>query len=151
VPNPTSSSYPGSDQEHETAIASAEAAAKASALRSAAPLLDLQVLEDMERDFPDSTVAERFAEDFCATLEGKLERLTTALESRDAVNAQDAVLSLTSSAAMVGALRLNQAARAAERHIATDQLEAAARSLPLLQACGAETQQELQRTYLTRR
>lgn len=151
MPNPTSSSFQGSDQEHETATAPTDAAAQASALRSAAPLLDLQVLEDMERDFPDSAVTERFAGDFCATLEAKLERLTTALECNDAAGAHDAVLSLTSSAAMVGARRLNQAALTTEKHVAADDLRAAGRSLPLLRACGAETQQELQRAYLNRR
>jgi len=139
-----SSSFPGSHQEYRTA-----APAGISVLGTAAPLLDRRVLEDMERDFPDSTVVARFADDFCATLQGKLDRLGAALGGGDRVDAHDAVLSLTSSAAMVGAQRLSQAARATERQIAAGDLEAAARSLALLCGCGIETRQELQRTYLT--
>lgn len=129
----------------------AAAVAEVSAPGTAAPLLDPRVLQDMERDFPNSTVVERFAHDFCDTLGAKLDRLSTSVASGDVQAAQDAVLSLTSSAAMVGAQRLCQAARSAERQIAAADLEAAGRALPLLRACSAKTQQELERTYVTRR
>ncbi len=101
----------------------------------------------MERDFPGTSVVERFARDFAETLVGKLDRLEFRVAEGDPTRAEDAVLSVTTSAAMVGATRLTHAAIATQRLIAADDLEGAQRSVALLRACAADTICELQETY----
>lgn len=102
----------------------------------------------MEGDFSDADVVKRFARDFSTSLEEKMDRLDLRLQADDATGAYDAVLSLTTSSAMVGAERLAQAARVLQRMIAADDLAGARRSTALLRACGAETLRELQEQYL---
>lgn len=101
----------------------------------------------MERDFVDTAVVTRFAHDFRASLDGKIDRLQTRIRDGDAIGAADAVLSVTTSAAMVGARRLGQAALVIQRLVASHDLEGAERSLTLLRACGAETSRELEALY----
>ena len=98
----------------------------------------------MQRDFSDPTAVRQFARDFCADLPVKLDRLDLRLADGDAVGAEDAVLSVTTSAAMVGASRLGQAGRATRRLIRTGNLEGARRTVTLLRACAADTVRELQ-------
>lgn len=105
------------------------------------------VLEDMRSDFDDPAVVSRFAHDFCATLEGKIDRLDVRLQGGDAMGAADAVLSVTTSSAMVGAVRLTQASLRMQRLIAADDLDDALISLALLRACAADTVTELERVY----
>ncbi|MHA7240247.1 hypothetical protein [Arthrobacter sp. TMS1-12-1] len=114
---------------------------------TAAPLVDPTVLADMVRDFSDPAVVARFAQDFCATLEGKIERLESRLRDGDAPGAEDAVLSVTTSALMVGAVRLHHAARATHRLIGAADIEGARRTLALLHACAAGTLRELRAGY----
>lgn len=102
----------------------------------------------MERDFAGTTVVASFVRDFSATLTGKIDRLDARLHARDTTAASDAVLSVTTSAAMVGAERLTQAAQATRRLIGDDDLDAALRSVAALRACAAETVRELQERYL---
>ncbi len=105
----------------------------------AAQLLDPDVLRDMRRDFSDPSVVERFARDFCDSLAGKIDRLDGRLQDDDAMGAEDAVLSVTTSATMVGAVRLAQAAGATQRSIRAGSLEDARRSVARLRACAADT------------
>lgn len=116
----------------------------------AAPLLDLRVLRDMEQDFADPSVVERFAQDFLATLEEKIGRLALRLQEGDETGAQDALLSLTTSSVMVGAERLTQAALTVQRFISAGDLDEGRLSFALLRACAAETEDELRNTYLKR-
>lgn len=101
----------------------------------------------MERDFADPAVVRRFAHDFSSTLEQKIDRLEWRLRAGDITGAEDAVLSVTASAAMAGAVRLSQAALATQRLLATDGLDGALRSMALLRACAAETLHALQGMY----
>lgn len=101
----------------------------------------------MERDFADVGVVQQFVRDFSATLEQKLDRLAVHLDEGDPLGAYDAVLSIATSAAMVGALRLTQAAFASERLIEANDLNGAQRSLSALRACGADTVNALRGTY----
>lgn len=105
------------------------------------------VLEDMRSDFDDPAVVNRFAHDFCSTLGGKIDRLDVRLRGGDAMGAADAVLSVTTSSAMVGAVRLTQAALRMQRLIAADDLDEALHSLALLRACAADTVAALGRSY----
>ncbi|MDN4610339.1 hypothetical protein [Arthrobacter burdickii] len=138
---------PGQRQDGGTVPPLNDADPAANAPGKAAPLLDPAVLRDMERDFPGTSVVERFARDFAETLVGKLNRLDLRFGEGDAPRAEDAVLSVTTSAAMVGATRLTHAAIATQRLIAADDLEAAQRSVALLRACASDTIRELQEIY----
>ncbi|MFJ6000822.1 hypothetical protein [Arthrobacter sp. NPDC092385] len=124
-----------------------EALPGAGASGTAAPLLDPGVLRDMEGDFADPSVVGRFARDFSSTLEQKIDRLDQRMRAGDASGTEDAVLSVTTSAAMAGAVRLGHAALATQRLIATDGLDGARRSMPLLRACAADTIHALQDLY----
>ena len=113
----------------------------------AAPLVDPSVLGDMARDFSDPAVVLRCVRDFSATLEGTLERFELGIEAGDATGAEDAVLSVTTSAMMAGAVRLDQAARAVQRMITAHDLDGARRAIALLRACAADTLGELRAGY----
>ncbi len=112
----------------------------------AAPLLVAAVLEEMKGDFSDPTVVARFARDFCSSLEAKIDRLDLRLQDGDMTATADAALSLTTSAAMVGAVRLGQLALSIQRSITAESFDDAQGALDLLRACGAEPVAELQRT-----
>ena len=115
--------------------------------KQAAQLVDPSVLIDMERDFSDVSVVGRFASDFCDSLEGKIDRVERSLEADDAIGASDAALSVTTSAVMVGAPRLAQAAVATQRLATDGHLSAARRSIAVLRACAADTVRETQAGY----
>lgn len=112
-----------------------------------APLLDPAVLRTMAGDFTDASVVARFAGDFAASLDHKLDRLDRRIQDGDATGAEDAALSVTTSTALVGALRLNEAALATRRLIAADDLDGAQRCMALLRACAADTLRELEGHY----
>ncbi len=114
---------------------------------STTPLVDPTVLADMARDFSDPAVVSRFARDFSGTLEGKVERLERRIGDGDAAGAEDAVLSVLTSAMMVGAVRLHHAARAVRGRIASDDLDGARHAAVLLRGCAAETLAELRDAY----
>jgi hypothetical protein len=148
VPTHPTPPRPGQPQDAGTAPPHSEAVPAPNEHGKAAPLIDPDVLRDLECDFPDPSVVERFARDFSGTLAGKIDRLDLRIRDGDAMGAEDAVLSVTTSSAMVGAMRLNRAALATGRLIAADDLAAAQRSVALLRACAADTIRELYDTYL---
>ncbi|WP_146069651.1 hypothetical protein [Arthrobacter sp. B0490] len=113
----------------------------------AVQVLDPRVLQEMERDFSDPAAVHRFARDFCAGLAGKIDRLDLRIAEGDPRGAEDAVLSVTASSAMVGALRLVQAGRTTHRLIVAGNLDGARRTVALLRACAAGTVSELRDIY----
>jgi HPt (histidine-containing phosphotransfer) domain-containing protein len=143
VPIPSTPPSPGQHQDHGPAPLGVEAVTVPVAPGKAAQLLDPAVLRDMQRDFSDAATVRQFARDFCADLPGKIDRLDHRLTEGDAAGAEDAVLSVTTSAAMVGAPRLGQAGRATLRLITTGDLEGARRTVTLLRACADDTVREL--------
>lgn len=135
----------------DSSAASPHDDAAAGAPNAPAQLVDLSVLQEMERDFLDTSVVERFARDFSATLDGKIDRLHLRIQDGDRTARQDAVRSVATSASMIGAARLTQAALAMEQHMAAGDVEAAQRSIALLRACGVDTVRALHATYLADR
>lgn len=116
---------------------------------SSTPLLDPSVLQDMEREFSDSGVVPRFARDFSVSLGDKIDRLERRLEDGDVLAARDAVVSLSTSADMVGAGRLGELARAALDVLSDPGSDAGANLLLItrLRTCAAETLRELELSY----
>lgn len=113
------------------------------------PLLNPSVLQDMEREFSDSGVVPRFARDFSVSLGDKIDRLDSRLLDGDVLAAQDAVISLSTSADMIGAERLGEVARAALDVLFNPGSDAGANLLLItrLRTCAAETLRELEISY----
>lgn len=132
------SSSPGEPRETGAAVGS-DAAPASAVPAGTAPLLEPEALQEMERDFSDTTVVERFAREFASTLVPRLDRLAERIGQGDALGAQDAVLSIASSAAMIGAVRLAGLARAVQRLLVEDDLDGASGSLGALRTCGDDT------------
>lgn len=113
------------------------------------PLLNPSVLRDMEREFADSAVVPRFARDFSVSLGDKIDRLDSRLRAGDVLAAQDAAVSLSTSADMIGAERLGEVARAALDILLPPGSDAGANLLLItrLRTCAAETLRELELSY----
>lgn len=114
------------------------------------PLINPQVLLDLERELDDPAPALAFARDYVASWAGRSAKLAAAVERQDPEAALDAVLSIKNASAMVGAARLAQLAIELESVIRRQDMAAAAAALPLLQACGEQTVAALRSGYLAR-
>lgn len=136
---------PGQHQADGVALPPSDGAQVAGAPGKAAPLFDPSVLDDMRADFSDSAVVGQFARDFCASLEGKIDRLERRMQAGDTTGAVDGVVSVSTSAAMVGAVRLTQVALGIQRLMAEDKPDDARHSLALLRACATDTVAEIRR------
>lgn len=112
------------------------------------PLVDLAVLSELESQLNDALPARAFARDYIAGFEKRYLRLCTSIGDRDSAGALDAVLSLRNSSTMVGAARLAAMAAGIEAAVVSEDLDAARRTLPLIERCGLETIGELESCYL---
>ncbi len=112
------------------------------------PLVDLAVLSELESQLNDPLPARAFARDYIAGFEERYLRLGNSIGNRDSAGALDAALSLHNSSSMVGAARLAALAAAVEAAVASEELDAARRILPLIEKCGLETIGELESGYL---
>ena len=73
---------------------------------AALPVLDLDVLHELEEDMGSTGIAHSFARDYISIWDKRRTYLEASVEDDDAEAAMDAVLSLKNSALMVGAARL---------------------------------------------
>jgi hypothetical protein len=115
---------------------------------ASAPLVDPAALQDLGAQLDSPAVAKGFARDYARMWDQRYRSLASALERGDLAASMDAVLSLKTSSAMVGGLRLAQLAGELE-----DALRAAdiAHALSLLRDVaerGDETVDELQFSYV---
>ncbi|WDF32967.1 Hpt domain-containing protein [Arthrobacter agilis] len=111
------------------------------------PLLAPDVLAEMDADFGDPAVVVRFVRDFRSILPSRVERLERRLDDGDPGGAEDAALSLATSSAMVGAVRLERISRSVQHALEEDGLDAARRSLDPLRLCATETLGEMLRLW----
>ncbi|WP_127131093.1 Hpt domain-containing protein [Georgenia sp. SYP-B2076] len=95
-------------------------------------------LRDLGDDVGDD-VAHGFAARYLSMLEGRVDRLRTAVEHDDAVTAHVAALSLHSSSTMVGADALAEVARSLTAYLRSGALSAARALLPELMLVAAMT------------
>ncbi|MFC9350781.1 Hpt domain-containing protein [Arthrobacter sp. NPDC057013] len=112
------------------------------------PVLDLDVLHDLEEDMGSTGVAHSFARDYIRIWDKRRTYLESSIEDDDAEAAMDAVLSLKNSAMMVGAARLAQLAVNLERLVKSGDLPAVRRLLPFVALTGEQTVCSLEQGYL---
>ncbi|MBG6183787.1 hypothetical protein IWX65_001753 [Arthrobacter sp. CAN_A214] len=119
-----------------------------SACSECEPLVDRNVLRELEKDFDSPTVVHAFARDFAQSWDGKYRRLVRFVEDRDKAGAKEAALSVKVTSTMVGAARLAYLAAWFEKLIEANDMDAAARTLAYVEACGSDTTSELLDTYI---
>ncbi|HEY3574084.1 MAG TPA: Hpt domain-containing protein [Arthrobacter sp.] len=112
------------------------------------PVLDLDVLHELEEDMGSTGVAHSFARDYISIWDKRRTYLEASVEDDDAEAAMDAVLSLKNSALMVGAARLAQLAVNLERLVKSGDLPAVRRLLPFVALTGEQTVCGLKQGYL---
>ncbi|RKR20568.1 Hpt domain-containing protein [Arthrobacter oryzae] len=128
----------------------AQAAAATAALAScaAAPLVDPAALQDLGAQLDSPAVAKGFARDYTKMWDQRYRSLASALERGDLAGSMDAVLSLKTSSAMVGGLRLAQLAGELEDAIRAGDIDRALSLLCDVAERGGETVDELQYSYV---
>ncbi|WP_050934369.1 Hpt domain-containing protein [Arthrobacter globiformis] len=112
------------------------------------PVLDLDVLHELEEDMGSTGVAHNFARDYIRIWDKRRTYLEASIADDDAEAAMDAVLSLKNSALMVGAARLAQLAVQLERLVKCGDLPAVRRLLPFVALTGEQTVSGLKVGYL---
>ena len=115
---------------------------------AALPVLDLDVLHELEQDMGNAGIAHNFARDYIKIWNKRRTYLEASVEDDDAEAAMDAILSLKNSALMVGASRLAQLAVDLERLVKNGDLNAARELLPCVALTGEETVLGLKLGYL---
>ncbi|MFE5836126.1 Hpt domain-containing protein [Arthrobacter sp. NPDC056493] len=112
------------------------------------PVLDLDVLHELEEDMGSTGIAHNFARDYISIWNKRRSYLERSVEDNDSEAAMDAVLSVKNSATMVGAARLAQLAVDLERLVKRGDLSAARDLLPCVALTGEETVSGLKLGYL---
>lgn len=113
-----------------------------------APLVDPAALQDLGAQLENPAVAKGFARDYTRMWDQRYRTLASALERGDLAASMDAVLSLKTSSAMVGGLRLAQLAGELENALRAGDIGRALSLLRDVAARGGETVDELQFSYV---
>ncbi|MBP2215722.1 Hpt domain-containing protein [Arthrobacter sp. CAN_C5] len=113
--------------------------------REELPLVDRQILALLGDHIDNPTALKSFVLDFVDAWDDRYLRLTTDLEDHSGVAAVDAILSIKTTATMVGASRLADLAADLENLIRVDEYPAAAALLPRLHSCALQTIEALLR------
>lgn len=112
------------------------------------PLVDPAALQELGSQLESPAVAKGFARDYTNMWEGRYQSIASSLGSGDEAAALDAVLSLKTSSAMVGGVRLAGLARELEDAIRVRDADRARLLLQEVAESGHETVDELQFSYL---
>ena len=112
------------------------------------PLVSADVLHALQADLEDAEAARRYLLNNLQMWDGRYTRLSAAINAGNKEAAMDAVLSVSTSARMVGALRLAQLAAGIQQYLVAGDIRGAASSLDELEACGRLTMEELQRRFV---
>jgi HPt (histidine-containing phosphotransfer) domain-containing protein len=111
------------------------------------PLVDPSALQELGSQLDSPAVAKGFARDYTNMWDQRYQSLASSLDSGDQDAAMDAVLSLKTSSAMVGGVRLAQLARALEDAIRVRDADRARSLRREVAESGNETVDELQLSY----
>ena len=118
------------------------------AVPPAPPLVDPAALQDLGAQLDSPAVAKGFARDYTRMWDQRYRSLASALERGDLAGSMDAVLSLKTSSAMVGGLRLAQLAGELESALRAGDMGHALALLRVVAERGGETVDELQFSYV---
>lgn len=116
----------------------------------APPLVDPTALRELAAQLESPAVAKGFARDYAKMWDRRYDSLASALGRRDQAAALDAVLSLKTSSAMVGGIRLAQLAGELESAVRDGDMDQAQSLLGAVAERGGETVDELQSGYALR-
>lgn len=114
------------------------------------PIVSERIFTDLQADLEEPDVTVRFLLNYLEMWDGRFLRLSAAVSAGDRPKAMDAVMSVRTSARMIGALRLAQCAADTERHLFAGDTKGAALLLDDLELCGRDTMEELRRRFLPR-
>lgn len=114
------------------------------------PLVDPATLQELGSQLDNPAVAKGFARDYTNMWDQRYQSLASSLDSGDEDAAMDAVLSLKTSSAMVGGLRLAELARELEDAIRVRDAGRARLLLREVAESGNETVDELQLSHYLR-
>jgi chemotaxis protein histidine kinase CheA len=109
-----------------------------------APLVDPATLQELGAQLDNPVVAKDFARDYAKMWDQRYRSLVTALERSEEAGSLDAVLSLKTSSAMVGGVRLAKLAAEVEDAIRSGDMDGARSFLKEVAVRGRETVNELQ-------
>ena len=126
----------------------APAAARNTVPDTAPPLVDPSALQELGAQLDSPAVAKGFARDYTNMWDRRYHCLANSLDSGDGAAALDAVLSLKTSSAMVGGVRLAELAGELEDAIRVRDTDRARLLLHEIAESGNETIDELQLSYL---
>lgn len=107
------------------------------------PLVDPNVLHDLEDQLDSRAAAKAFVRDYVSVWDERDLRLSTAISRRNQAASLDAVLSLKITSTMVGATQLVSLATDLERLLRQGKLDEAAAAFPRVHKCGLRTMREL--------
>lgn len=112
------------------------------------PLVNQNLLHDLEEEFDDPAPVRSFAHDFITFWDERYLRLADAVKQGDAAASHDALLSVRIASTMIGAARLARFAAELESSVRRGNVAAVAEALPAVQACGKATIRELITSYI---
>lgn len=112
------------------------------------PLVDPDILEDLENQLNGPDLAVRFARDYAAMWDQRYSRLAAAVDSQDRASALDAAISLKITSAMIGGVRLAQLAETLEHVIRQGDFGQGQSLMKRVAQDGGQTVLELQTNYI---
>ena len=126
----------------------ATAAAREAVAETLTPLVDPSALQELGSQLESPAVAKGFARDYTNMWDRRYRSLASSLDSGDEAAALDAALSLKTSSAMVGGVRLAELAKELEDAIRVRDADLARQLLQEVAKNGDKTVDELQFSYL---
>lgn len=115
------------------------------------PLVDPNVLHDLEDQLNSPAAARAFVRDYVAVWDERDTRISSAIARRNQAASLDAVLSLKITSTMVGATQLVSLASKLETLLREGKLDDAAAALPQVHRCGLRTMRELTALHLNQK
>lgn len=112
------------------------------------PLVDPNVLHDLEDQLDSPAAARAFVRDYIAVWDERDSRISSSIARRNQAASLDAVLSLKITSTMVGATQLVTLATALEGLLREGKLEEAEAALPQVHKCGLRTMRALTTLHL---
>lgn len=112
------------------------------------PLVDPNVLHDLEDQLDSPAAARAFVRDYVAVWDERDLRISSSIARRNQAASLDAVLSLKITSTMVGATKLVTLATALEALLREGKLEEAEAALPQIHKCGLHTMRALTTMHL---
>lgn len=113
-------------------------------------MLDLTAIQTLEDQLDNPLTARAFVLGFTQLWDKRFNAVATAVRNRDPIAALEAILSVRTSAVMVGGVQLADFAASVEALVRSRDVQDIVTLLPELDECGRATVAELQASYVLR-